>query len=216
MVMRPKSIATVVSALRDLVASVMSFSVDSTVISLMVRIRVVLPAANGPVTTIFTACALPPLRPRLMLMSQTPDAGNETQQQALVHAGIALDVRLRLRFADRRCGHRTGTSARRTVRLLRKVGPAPRHERFGPGWCDRRAAVGNEAGGRRFAAAVRCSRLARGCWCARERRAFDSGSGRENRGNGRVRADLAEQDTGEDRFVGRCILATRRLIVSRG
>ena len=33
---RPKSIATVVSALRDLVWSVMSFSVDSTVISLIV------------------------------------------------------------------------------------------------------------------------------------------------------------------------------------
>jgi len=45
--MRPKSMATVVSALRDLVWSVMSFSVDSTVISLIVRIRVVLPQRNG-------------------------------------------------------------------------------------------------------------------------------------------------------------------------
>jgi hypothetical protein len=58
MVMRPKSIATVVSALRDRVWSLMSFSVDSTVISLMVRIRVVLPAENGPVTTILTAVPL--------------------------------------------------------------------------------------------------------------------------------------------------------------
>src|SRR3954452_19386079 len=55
MVMRPKSIATVVSALRDRVESVMSFSVERTVISLIVRISVVLPAENGPVTTILTA-----------------------------------------------------------------------------------------------------------------------------------------------------------------
>src|SRR6476469_8990784 len=61
--MRPKSIATVVSALRDLVWSVMSFSVDSTVISLIVRISVVLPAENGPVTTILTA--VPPCLRRL-------------------------------------------------------------------------------------------------------------------------------------------------------
>src|SRR4051794_33462446 len=61
--MRPKSMATVVSALRDLVWSVMSFSVDSTVISLIVRISVVFPAENGPVTTIFTA--VPPCLRRL-------------------------------------------------------------------------------------------------------------------------------------------------------
>jgi hypothetical protein len=60
MVMRPKSIATVVSALRLRVESVIPRSVDSTVISLIVRISVVLPAANGPVTTTFTAC--PPRR----------------------------------------------------------------------------------------------------------------------------------------------------------
>ena len=48
MVMRPKSIATVVSALRARVSSVMPRSVESTVISLIVRISVVLPAANGP------------------------------------------------------------------------------------------------------------------------------------------------------------------------
>ena len=53
--MRPKSIATVVSALRERVSSVMPRSVESTVISEMVRMSVVLPAANGPVTTILTA-----------------------------------------------------------------------------------------------------------------------------------------------------------------
>src|SRR3954470_10015128 len=63
MVMRPKSMATVVSALRDFVWSVMSFSVDSTVISLIVRISVVFPAENGPVTTILTA--VPPCLRRL-------------------------------------------------------------------------------------------------------------------------------------------------------
>ena len=40
----------------------MSFSVESTVISLIVRISVVLPAENGPVTTILTA--VPPVRRR--------------------------------------------------------------------------------------------------------------------------------------------------------
>ena len=53
--MRPKSIATVVSALRLRVESVTPRSVESTVISLIVRISVVLPAANGPVTTTLTA-----------------------------------------------------------------------------------------------------------------------------------------------------------------
>src|SRR5947209_1862420 len=92
MVIRPKSIATVVSALRDLVSSVMSFSVDRTVISLIVRIRVDLPAAKGPVTTILTAC---PLERRLgrIVMSQPPYAGDEAEQQALVHTRIPLDVR---------------------------------------------------------------------------------------------------------------------------
>src|SRR3954467_4250289 len=88
--MRPKSIATVVSVLRDRVSSVMPFSVGSTVISLRVRIRVVLPAANGPVTTIFTA--VPAVRRRgLVVISQPPYAGDEPQQQALVHARVALD-----------------------------------------------------------------------------------------------------------------------------
>jgi hypothetical protein len=54
-VIRPKSMATVVSALRARVSSEMPRSVDRTVISLIVRINVVLPAANGPVTTILTA-----------------------------------------------------------------------------------------------------------------------------------------------------------------
>src|SRR3982750_3392516 len=92
MVIRPKSIATVVSVLRERVSSVMPFSVDSTVISLMVRMRVVLPAANGPVTTIFTA--VPEVRRRgRVVMSQPPYAGDEAQQQALVHVGVALDQR---------------------------------------------------------------------------------------------------------------------------
>src|ERR1700712_2932096 len=92
MVIRPKSIATVVSLLRERVSSVMSFSVDRTVISLMVRISVVLPAENGPVTTILTAW---PLDRRLgrMDISQPPHAGDKTEQQTLVHARVALDVR---------------------------------------------------------------------------------------------------------------------------
>ena len=69
--MRPKSIATVVSDLRARVESVMPRSVESTVISLMVRISVVLPAANGPVTTIFTAC--PPRRLRVLLAITAPE-----------------------------------------------------------------------------------------------------------------------------------------------
>jgi hypothetical protein len=43
----------------------MPCSVDSTVISLIVRIRVVLPAEKGPVTTIFTA--VPPCLRRVAL-----------------------------------------------------------------------------------------------------------------------------------------------------
>src|SRR3954454_6486600 len=91
--MRPKSIATVVSVLRERVSSVMPFSVDSTVISLIVRMRVVLPAANGPVTTILTAVPAERRRMRLVLMSQPPHAGDETQQQALVHTWVPFDVR---------------------------------------------------------------------------------------------------------------------------
>src|SRR3954464_6411814 len=94
--MRPKSIATVVSVLRERVSSVMPFSVDNTVISLIVRMSVVFPAANGPVTTIFTAVPAVRRRMRLVaLMSQPPHAGDETQQQALVHARIPFDVRPR-------------------------------------------------------------------------------------------------------------------------
>src|SRR5205823_3041886 len=94
MVMRPKSIATVVSLLRDRVSSVMPFSVDSTVISLIVRISVVLPAANGPVTTIFTAVPLARRRKRfVVVMSEPPYAGDQAQQEALVDARVALDVR---------------------------------------------------------------------------------------------------------------------------
>src|SRR6476469_9390950 len=82
--------ATVVSALRLRVESVTPRSVESTVISLIVRISVVLPAAKGPVTTILTAW--PPLRRRFaVVMSQPPDTGDEAEQQALVHAGIPFD-----------------------------------------------------------------------------------------------------------------------------
>src|SRR5882762_4726112 len=96
--MRPKSIATVVSVLRVRVSSLMSFSVERTVISLIVRIKVVLPAANGPVTTILTAW--PPSRRRRVaalpsVMSEPPYAGDETKQQALVDARVALDERAR-------------------------------------------------------------------------------------------------------------------------
>src|SRR3954467_13917281 len=92
MVMRPKSIATVVSVLVDRVSSLMPFSVESTVISLMVRINVVLPAANGPVTTILTA--VPCERRRgFVVMSQPPYAGDQAKKQALVHAGVPFDVR---------------------------------------------------------------------------------------------------------------------------
>ena len=88
--MRPKSMATVVSFLRDLVESVIPRSVESTVISLIVRISVVFPAANGPVTTTLTACppcdvaSCPwPLEP--------PHSGDEPQQEAAVHTRVAFD-----------------------------------------------------------------------------------------------------------------------------
>src|ERR1700760_3130527 len=119
MVIRPKSIATVVSVLRDRVSSVMPFSVDSTVISLIVRINVVLPAANGPVTTIFTA--VPAVRRRmrlvvLLFMSQPPHAGDETEKQALVHTRIPFDVRRR---RGCRCGRAAGDGSDSGHRLLR-------------------------------------------------------------------------------------------------
>src|SRR5438309_3674505 len=102
MVMRPKSMATVVSVLRERVSSVMPFSVDSTVISLIVRIKVVLPAANGPVTTILTAVPAERRRMRFVVMSQPPHAGDQTQQQALVHTWVPFDVR-RCRGRGRGC-----------------------------------------------------------------------------------------------------------------
>src|SRR4051812_7047064 len=109
--MRPKSMATVVSLLRLRVSSVMSFSVESTVISLMVRMSVVLPAANGPVTTILTA--LPPPRrrflPGVVAMSEPPYAGDEPQQEALVDTWVALD--------KGRVGHLLGGDGRGAVNL---------------------------------------------------------------------------------------------------
>src|SRR5471030_2876945 len=140
MVIRPKSIATVVSAFCDRVSSVMSFSVESTVISLIVRMSVVFPAANGPVTTILTAWALPPRRPRLMAMSQPPHAGDKTQQQTLVHAGIALDVGLVVGgFGNGKpsnCSRGTATTTdpgdARSRSVVGKLGAPSWHERLRP------------------------------------------------------------------------------------
>lgn len=104
---RPKSIATVVWALTERVSSVTSCSVDSTVISLMVRISVVLPAADGPVTTILTAVLPDWPRPVSRAVdggiSHPLDGGDEPQQQALVQRGVALD-----QAPARRRGHRLG------------------------------------------------------------------------------------------------------------
>src|SRR5215210_831509 len=89
--MRPKSIATVVSALRARVESVIPRSVERTVISLIVRIRVVLPAENGPVTTTLTAC---PPRRRLRgvaMTSESPHSGDQPQHQAAVDRRVSLD-----------------------------------------------------------------------------------------------------------------------------
>src|SRR2546423_15031579 len=125
--MRPKSIATGVSFLRVRVSSLMSFSVESTVISLMVRISVVLPAANGPVTTILTAW--PPPRRRFVaglptVMSQPPYAGDEPQQQALVHTRVAFDQTAHGRFGCRGGGgFRRGPAAVRHQRQRLRVAP---------------------------------------------------------------------------------------------
>src|SRR5947209_16480976 len=115
--MRPKSIATVVSVFRERVSSVMPFSVDSTVISLIVRISVVLPAANGPVTTILTA--VPVVRRRfLVVMSQPPHAGDQPKEQALVHTRVPFDE-----WRGRSCGRcatRGGSNCRRDrLRVVR-------------------------------------------------------------------------------------------------
>src|SRR3989304_9832209 len=53
-VIRPKSIATVVVSLTRSASDEILRSVDTTSISLMVRMNSVLPAEKGPVTTIFT------------------------------------------------------------------------------------------------------------------------------------------------------------------
>src|SRR3954465_1489412 len=126
MVMRPKSIATVVSFLRDRVSSMMPFSVDSTVISLIVRISVVLPAANGPVTTILTA--VPWVRRRFrVVMSQPPHAGDQPKKQALVHTRVPFDER-RGRSCSC-CATRGGSNSRRD--RLRVVRLTLGQERFG-------------------------------------------------------------------------------------
>src|SRR3954468_14279717 len=190
MVIRPKSMATVVSVLRERVSSVMPFSVDSTVISLIVRMRVVLPAAKGPVTTILTAVPAERRRMRLVLMSQPPHAGNETQQQALVHTWVPFDVR-RCRGCGRGrsspgdcrdCGHR----------LLRVFRLALRQERLRPLGSDLRPRLGwHSCEGRRRSrlgrvllvpsavievdGGLRCNRR---CGCCR-RRCLDGNSGLE-------------------------------------
>src|SRR3954451_11177527 len=139
MVMRPKSMATVVSVLRERVSSVMPFSVDSTVISLIVRMSVVLPAANGPVTTILTAVPAERRRIRFVLMSQPPHAGDETQQQALVHTWVPFDVR-RCRGCGR--GRSPGDCRDCGHRLLRVFRLALRQERLRPLGSDLRARLG--------------------------------------------------------------------------
>src|SRR6185437_5727074 len=155
MVIRPKSIATVVSAFCDRVSSEMSFSVDNTVISLIVRISVVFPAAKGPVTTIFTAWALPPRRPRLMAMSQPPHAGDKTQQQTLIHAGIALDVGLLVGgLRNGKPGSCSASTAATTAAdpgdarsrsVVGKFGAPSWHERLGTRRCD--SGIGDQVRG---------------------------------------------------------------------
>src|SRR3954468_15260543 len=153
MVIRPKSMATVVSVLRERVSSVMPFSVDSTVISLIVRMRVVLPAAKGPVTTILTAVPAERRRMRLVLMSQPPHAGDETQQQALVHTWVPFDVR-RCRGCGR--GRSPGDCRDCGHRLLRVFRLALRQERLRPLGSDLRARLGRHRGeGRRSNSLVR-------------------------------------------------------------
>src|SRR5947209_10762205 len=145
--MRPKSIATVVSVLRDRVSSVMPFSVDKTVISLMVRMRVVLPAANGPVTTILTAVPAERRRMRFVLMSQPPHAGDETQEQALVHAWVPFDVR---RCRGRGGGCSPGDCSDCGHRLLRVLRLSLGQEGLGPLGGDLRPRLGRNSGeGRR-------------------------------------------------------------------
>ncbi len=55
-VMRPKSIATVVVSLIRSASAEILRSVETTSISLTERMNSVLPAVEGPVTTIFTVC----------------------------------------------------------------------------------------------------------------------------------------------------------------
>src|SRR3954462_2853996 len=122
--------ATVVSFFRDRVSSVMPFSVDCTVISLIVRISVVLPAANGPVTTILTA--VPWLRRFFVVMSQPPHAGDQPQKQALVHARVPFDE-WRGGGSCRRATRGGGNLRRDRLRVFRlTLG----QERLGPLRCD--------------------------------------------------------------------------------
>ena len=69
----------------------------------MVRIRVVLPAAKGPVTTTLTAWP-PRRRARAVAMSRAPHAGDEPQHQAAVDVRVALDDRRGVGVERRRGG----------------------------------------------------------------------------------------------------------------
>src|SRR3978361_2326995 len=91
MVIRPKSMATVVSPLRLRVSSVIPRSVDRTVISLIVRLNVVFPAAKGPVTTTLTAVPAARRRVLVAIVLQPPHACDQAQQEALVDARVPLD-----------------------------------------------------------------------------------------------------------------------------
>src|SRR5438067_12548429 len=106
--MRPKSIATVVSGLRERVSSLIARSVESTVISLIVRISVVLPAENGPVTTIFTA--VPCCFFLGGIRSQPSHTCDQPEEQALVDARVAFDDRAGVRRTTGR--GRSGGTAR--------------------------------------------------------------------------------------------------------
>src|SRR5918999_3845109 len=80
--MRPKSIATVVRLLTALAPSVTSRSVPTTATSLMVSIRVVLPAAKGPVTTSFIGRRAAPSTARWRRTSVARDVMESIPSQA--------------------------------------------------------------------------------------------------------------------------------------
>src|SRR5207237_6535122 len=82
-VILPESIETVVSALVWRVSSVTAFSVETTSISESEATNVVLPAANGPVTTTLTEVTS--MGGALYL--EVFDAGDEPEDEGLVEPG---------------------------------------------------------------------------------------------------------------------------------